>query len=521
NYGKGHAIREGIARSTGRYVVFIDADLDIHPAQLDDIIDTLKHEKCDIAIGSKRHPDSKVVYPRSRRFISTVYYWIVKLLFGLNVKDTQAGLKIYKREVLQSIMPRLIVKKFAFDLEMLVAARKLGYDIIEFPIKVIFSRKYGRINLKDCWMTGMDTLAVFYRHRLLDFYSYPAPINDLKPGVSVILPVARPNENLKRCIEACLSQDYENFEIIVLPDALPSTSSAPYLMHHKISVVPTGPVNPSVKRNMGAARASGDILAFLDDDALPHYSWMNTGVRHFGNEGVAAVGGPAVTPPGSSMEERISGHIFASPLVSGPYRYRYIPHRFQEVDDYPSCNFFISSEIFNHLGGFSSQHWPGEDTLICRDIRMKTGKKILYDPHLIVDHRRRAVFSDHLNQVRRYALHRGYFAKRWPENSLKPGYFFPSILTCFIVCGLPLSFIPFFKWMYLTGVGIYFAMALMFSIRLNSPRETALTAYGIFATHLTYCIFFLAGLALKGLPEHKPVFQPLFQESVGYKAEGA
>ena len=202
NRGKGYAIRKGVANSSGDYVVFMDADLDIHPSQAR-ILDMFRNERCDIAIGSKRHPQSKVDYPLSRKVISTIYYWIVKILFDLNVRDTQAGLKIYRREVLSAILPRLMVKKFAFDLEMLVAANKLGYEIQEFPIKVNFSRKFGRISFKDCWRTGIDTLAIFYRNKILDFYRYDVPASTNTPKVSIMIPVADPNENLTHCLNTC------------------------------------------------------------------------------------------------------------------------------------------------------------------------------------------------------------------------------------------------------------------------------------------------------------------------------
>ena len=437
NYGKGYAIRKGVARADGDYIVFMDADLDIHPAQIDHVLKNFRADLYDVAIGSKRHPDSEVDYPLSRRFISTIYYWITRFLFGLNVRDTQAGFKIYKLEVLHAILPRLMVKQFAFDLEMLVAAHRLGFKIMEFPIRVTFSRKFGRITSKDCWLTGIDTLAVFYRCRLLDFYNYPTIMNTRTPKVSVIIAVKAPNENLKRCIDACLNQDYDNYEIIIIPDNASMVLDIAFKHNDRIRIIPSGAVNPSVKRNMGAAEASGEILAFLDDDAFPYHDWMSTAVRQFGNKEVAAVGGPGVTPPESPILERASGYVFASPLVSGTYRYRYIPHRYQEVDDYPSCNLFVQKRVFEAVGGFSSQHWPGEDTLLCREI-VAMKKKIVYDPHVIVEHKRRPMFRKHLAQISRYALHRGFFVKRWPENSLKLVYFAPSLLTLFILAGMPL-----------------------------------------------------------------------------------
>jgi len=502
NYGKGYAIRKGVARADGDYIVFMDADLDIHPAQIDRVLKKFRADLYDVAIGSKRHPESEVDYPLSRRFISTIYYWINRILFGLNVKDTQAGFKIYKREVLHAILPRLMVKKFAFDLEMLVAANRLGFKIMEFPIRVTFSRKFGRITYKDCWLTGIDTLAIFYRCRLLDFYNYPAVMNTRTPKVSVIIALKAPNGNLKRCIDACLNQDYDNYEIIIIPDSASMVLDIAFKHNDRIKIIPSGVVNPSLKRNMGSSEASGDILAFLDDDAFPYHDWMSTAVRQFGNKDIAAVGGPGITPPGSPLLERAGGCVYASPLVSGTYRYRYIPHRYQEVNDYPSCNLFVLKAIFMSIGGFSSQYWPGEDTLLCRDI-VRQSKKIVYDPHVIVEHKRRPVFGKHLAQISRYALHRGYFVKRWPENSMRIAYFAPSLLTLFVLVGMPFTLLPLFRTAYLSLVGAYLGIGFIASINLSGILPTLLEFTGVVATHLTYGIYFLIGLSRSNLNHHK------------------
>jgi glycosyltransferase involved in cell wall biosynthesis len=503
NSGKGHAIKKGVSASSGRYVVFMDADLDIHPAQFTAIFNDLEKCGCDVAIGSKRHPDSEIDYPFSRMVISVIYYWIIKLLLRLNVRDTQAGFKIYKREVLTSILPRILVKQFAFDLEMLVAATRIGFRIKEFPIKVVFSRPYGRITLRDCWNTGLDTLAVFYRNKILDFYGQPVSADRPDISVSIIIPLKTPDENIERCLRACLDQDHENAEIILLPDA-DSEGLDPFRAVSNIRIIPTGSVNPSVKRNLGAAEASGDVLAFLDDDAFPNEYWISSAVKHFCDETIAAVGGPAVTPEGSCLRERVGGHIYASPLVSGNYRYRYVPYRIQTVDDYPSCNLFVKKNVFMAVGGFSTQHWPGEDTLLCRAIRLQTGNTIVYDPHVVVEHRRRAIFRHHLAQVGRYALHRGYFIKHWPENSFKISYLMPSILVACALAGFGLLPFPHLRWVYIGAAAGYLLLMFLFSIVWVRPAETVLTWIGSMLTHFTYGVFFIKGLLTKALAEHKP-----------------
>ncbi len=180
NRGKGHALRYGFGFACGERVAFLDADLDLHPRHLLKFNALMDSSGADIVIGSKRHPDSVLEYPWHRRIISAVYFFLVKLMFGLPIHDTQTGVKLFKHEVLAQILPRLLVKRFAQDLELLVAAHELGYSIMEAPVMLEFSRGYsGRIGLNAVWATWWDTMAVFYRAVILRYYNH-APVESRK-----------------------------------------------------------------------------------------------------------------------------------------------------------------------------------------------------------------------------------------------------------------------------------------------------------------------------------------------------
>ncbi|MBW6441649.1 glycosyltransferase [Patescibacteria group bacterium] len=177
NKGKGYAIRYGMARSKGDYIVFIDAGMDIDPNGISLILEHLEWYDADIMVGSKRHPASKINYPLIRKIYSWGYYLFVKTLLGVRVRDTQAGLKVFKREVLEKVLPRLLVKEFAFDIEILAVSRYLGFNkIYESPIYLNwdeFNTTFTPFLIFDKHIRSMikDTLAVFYRLRILDYYS--------------------------------------------------------------------------------------------------------------------------------------------------------------------------------------------------------------------------------------------------------------------------------------------------------------------------------------------------------------
>jgi len=170
NYGKGRALKKGLRYISGKYVIFLDADMELHPAQLQTFIDIMRLDKVDVVIGSKFHPNSKLNYPWHRKIISTVYFFLVKIMFGLPIHDTQTGLKLFKAEVLRDVFPRILVKQFAYDLEILVNARRLGYLIAEAPVVLDSKKRYGRIGIRSIYTTWLDTMAVFYRMFILKYY---------------------------------------------------------------------------------------------------------------------------------------------------------------------------------------------------------------------------------------------------------------------------------------------------------------------------------------------------------------
>lgn len=173
NRGKGYAVRYGMARTRGDLIAFIDAGMDIDPNGISMILEHMEWYDADVIVGSKRHPASEVYYPLPRRLLSLATQITVWTFFGLRVRDTQVGLKVFRRKVLERVLPRLLLKRFAFDIELLAVARHLGFTrIYEAPIKLSYKfvstvRIFGRNGI---WEAFADTLAVFYRLRVLHYY---------------------------------------------------------------------------------------------------------------------------------------------------------------------------------------------------------------------------------------------------------------------------------------------------------------------------------------------------------------
>lgn len=173
NKGKGYAIKIGVEKAKGDIIGFIDAGMDLNPSEISIMLNLMELNNADIVIGSKLHPDSLVKYPTSRKILSWGYRSLIKILFRLSVRDTQVGLKFFRKNTAKDVFPKIVVKAFAFDVEVLAVARMKGYNkIIESPIKLTF--KQGSVTSTNFWKvsfwTLIDTLAVFYRLKILNYY---------------------------------------------------------------------------------------------------------------------------------------------------------------------------------------------------------------------------------------------------------------------------------------------------------------------------------------------------------------
>lgn len=165
NMGKGNAIMTGFAHAQGDFIVVIDSDLDVDPGLIPRYVEALKTS--DIAVGSKWHPQSRTTITLKRKILSFGFNALSRLLTGIKLKDTQTGLKAFRRQVLERMMPKFIVKRYAFDLELIGACNHAGYRIIDLPVDVHIK---SMVSFKDIVKMASDMVKVAYRLRVLKYY---------------------------------------------------------------------------------------------------------------------------------------------------------------------------------------------------------------------------------------------------------------------------------------------------------------------------------------------------------------
>jgi len=326
---------------------------------------------------------------------------------------------------------------------------------------------------------------------------------------SVIIPTRAINDYLKETVSKLKKVSYYDFEVIIVLDKYIKVNFG--LREDRFKVIESGPVRPGEKRNLGAKEATGDVLAFIDDDAYPDPGWLRAAANVFAEDpDLYALGGPAVTPMQAEFEEEMAGRVLESYMSGGFTTYRHKEEKRREIDDYPSVNLFVKKEAFEAVGGFNMSYWPGEDTKLCLDLVNYYKRDFLYDPEPVVYHHRRKLFKPFYEQVSRYGKHRGWFARVFPKNSRKLAYFVPSIFVLGLIIG-PIASILVNALMAVYLLAIFLYLTLVFSeAQKASMNERDYKAFryvffGIIGTNLNYGINFMKGFLFKPKSELRDI----------------
>ena len=370
NLGKGYAVKAGALASHGEWVALVDADLDLDPSSIPSYLELARRDGLDLAIGSKRHPESVVHYPRSRRLASWCYQQLNRLLFRLDVRDTQVGLKVFSRRVADEVVPLLLVKRFAFDLELLAVAKSLGYDRIrELPVRLDYRFSGSGVGSLAVLGALWDTAAIFYRLRLLRTY-----------------------ERKRRLFHGAAAA----------PDRLPLVSvagdrgAAALLDYPRLQVAAPG-------RGGGP---SGDLVAILAPGARPAGNWVNAAVPFFADPEVAAVVVPTVSSLSGSLGSRLATAVLESRLGAGSRRLLYLPGNVREVVDHAAESIVLRRSDYALLAGADVDDERRVAWLAER------GRRTIYTPDASVSAPPPPFVRPHVASTFRHARARGAAARR-------------------------------------------------------------------------------------------------------------
>ncbi|MFC1486057.1 glycosyltransferase [Candidatus Latescibacterota bacterium] len=371
NMGKGMALRTGFDHARGKLIVFLDADLDLDPSQIKGLVDELASGPSDVVVTSKHHPRSHLAYPFSRKVASIGYSVIIKLLFGLPLRDTQTGLKIFRREVLDRIFHRILVKRYAYDVELLATAIRFGYRVREIPVVLDFRRDmtWGRIRVGDVLRIFADTLAIFYRLRILKYYDRDRPRarGDLAP-VLVVTRGVPPSEVV---LHRLVLDTNTRIACLGLKSPCKGVDSGGLVFRD----------DTHLRAWLDGEGADIAYIGFLGADCLPLESWVKNALRNFADNTVQAICGPVVPAPPATFGGQVAAMLYSSVITAGPNQYLHAITRVKQVRRGLMDNVFIRSSRYRQEAGQDGELTQSDGMLFDTT---PANTALLYDPDVAV-----------------------------------------------------------------------------------------------------------------------------------------
>jgi GT2 family glycosyltransferase len=321
------------------------------------------------------------------------------------------------------------------------------------------------------------------------------------PFISIIIPTGRDYSVLSKCLATLLAQDYpkDKFEIILISQAPIDTGKITAGYEKKILCI--SGVNFGDARNVGASKAQGSFLAFVDDDCLVPRDWLIKAMDSFTHPRIAVVGGPALPFREDAFAYRMGGYLFASPFAVGfaSARYRRVsgPRETGE-ENLLTANTIIRREAFKEVGGFDARQVRSEDSDLYFRIKQK-GWRLLYVPDVFVWHRSKPIFWPIITKVFYYAVGRATLMMRKPQ-TMRPMYFIPSIAALgFIAMVILAIFSPFIRIFFALALILYLGVGIAHACYVYLRFEhTWKGAIAVFVTipiiHFSYGFGILAGI---------------------------
>lgn len=167
NMGKGYTVREGLKNATGDFVFYTDADLPYLTHPIKQMLDILQTRTADLVLANRElsHKDNDEKPPLPRRITHWVYSRFVRSLIPFEFNDTLAGLKGMRKEVSETIVPKLTIDRFSFDVELLLATKLAGFQIKEIPVSLKNVGKSNLSILRDTPQMAKEIIQIFIQYK--------------------------------------------------------------------------------------------------------------------------------------------------------------------------------------------------------------------------------------------------------------------------------------------------------------------------------------------------------------------
>jgi GT2 family glycosyltransferase len=234
-----------------------------------------------------------------------------------------------------------------------------------------------------------------------------APVRrDLEwPRTSVIVCSYNGAATIEACLAGVTTLAYPSYEVIVVDDGSTDETAA-IAKRFPVRVIETENRGLSAARNTGLAAATGDVVAYIDDDCVPDPDWLTYLALSFMSTPHGAVGGPNVPPHDGAVAECVAR------APGGP---THVLVSDREAEHIPGCNMAFRKAVLDQLGGFDPRfRIAGDDVDICWRLQ-DAGWTIGFSPAAMVWHRRRSSVRAYLQQQKGYGAAEGLLEQKWPE----------------------------------------------------------------------------------------------------------
>lgn len=238
------------------------------------------------------------------------------------------------------------------------------------------------------------------------FRDAPFPRSAPAPSISVVICTYNGSRTLRECLQGVTRLDYPNYEVIVVNDGSTDNSAA-IASEFNCRLITTGNRGLSSARNTGLEAASGEIVAYLDDDASPDPDWLRYLAATFVSSVHCGVGGPNLPPPDDAA--------VAQCVANAPGGPNHVLLTDSVAEHIPGCNMAFRRSRLIEIGGFDPQfRAAGDDVDLCWRLQQK-GWTIGFNPAAMVWHRRRNSVRAYWRQQKGYGAAEALLEGKWPE----------------------------------------------------------------------------------------------------------
>jgi glycosyltransferase involved in cell wall biosynthesis len=302
---------------------------------------------------------------------------------------------------------------------------------------------------------------------------------------SVVIAVRNEQRYIRQCIKGVFSQDIqEKYEVFVV-DGMSTDGTYELLKElqkkYSFHLLRNEKINAAAGRNRGIKESSGELIAFVDGDAIPDKEWLTSIKTVFDRhaERVAGVGGPDLLPKDSSEKEQCIGLVMTSPLARGgrinPSTQHTLSSDEQSVGHIPTCNLCLRKKVLEEMNGFDESFVKGQDLELNHRIK-KAGYRLLYSPKVTVVHYRKDSFRSFARQIYKWAKAKiAIIKKHGIEGFVSHVYMWPVYAVLGLLVGfglfLVIDLLVVFGWLFLLACVSYLGIMIGESTRLSIANK--------------------------------------------------